>query len=56
MDDRLIVLKKLRNGLEVFFTTISEKPGATIVILSDIGGENTGDMLCKMMANIPNTR
>ena len=39
-----------------FFITISEKPGATIVLLSDIGGENTGDMLCKMMANAPSTR
>ena len=31
-------------------------PSATIILVSDIGGERSGEMLCRMMAHVPNTR
>ena len=53
------------NNLTILYSKLSTvfclipfigKSTATIVLLSDIGGENTGEKICQMMAKIPNTR
>ena len=49
---------KLYSKLSTVFHLIPfiGKSTATIVLLSDIGGENTGEKICQMMAKIPNAR